>query len=91
MGFLGLARSWRGSCNHRDSSSTARHAALQQAGELGVPERNMHCIAVRQLCNHSAQSQQALVDEAALPRLPFAVACVRLHGRQIWDAAEDEQ
>ena len=81
MGLLSLARCRRDCCDHRDASSAAGHAALQEPGQLGVPEGDVHCIAVRQLPNHRAQRQQALVDEAALSCLALAIADISLKNR----------
>ena len=44
---------------------------LQETGELGVPEGDVGCVAIRQLADDAAEGEEGFVDEGALPRLPF--------------------
>lgn len=69
----------------------ARQRALQQARELGVAEGDVRRLALRQLVDHGAQREQALVDEGALQ--PVAAVDLRaraLAARQV-DQVEEGQ
>lgn len=70
-----------------------RQRALQQPRELGLPEGNVHRVAVRQLVDDAPQGEQRLVDEAALDALAVvhvglgALAAREVHQRHVGHGA----